>query len=147
MITYELMVLLRIMPKPETKQVLRRIADQIFEKGGFIRKLENLGTQEMPYKAKAHDAIHKQASYFLYEFHAPPSSIFPLLDEYIRDVDIVRRRIFKKNEEASFECTLSQELLPPPYRKEVQELITEARKKDKPKFQYNSGLDYYPFQK
>ena len=33
------------------------------------------------------------------------------------------------------------------YRKEVQEIIGKSVKHDKYKFKYNSGLDYYPFQK
>ena len=86
-------------------------------------------------------------SYFLMEFNAPPVYIDQLLDEYSRDVDIVRRRIYKKKEAEAFECTLHEDMLPPPYRKSVQKLIEEARKSDKPRYNYNTGLDYYPFQK
>lgn len=86
-------------------------------------------------------------SYFLYEFTSPPSSIDNLLDEYGRDIDVIRRRIYKKTEHEPFECTLDDESKPPPYRKDVQDMIEQARKLDKPKFNYNTGLDYYPFQK
>ncbi|CAH0546027.1 unnamed protein product [Brassicogethes aeneus] len=147
MITYELCLLLRVMPKPELTTTLKRAAEAIFEKGGIIRKLENLGTRDMPYKTSVHGAVHKKASYFLYEFNAPPSSLETLLDAYSRDVDIIRRQIYKKKAIEPFECTLNDEILPPAYRKDVQELISEARKLEKPKFSYNSGLDYYPFQK
>ncbi|XP_066156772.1 small ribosomal subunit protein bS6m [Euwallacea fornicatus] len=147
MITYELMLLLRVMPKPECKQVLRRIADHIFHEGGFIRKLDNMGTRDMPHKISSHGVVYTQASYFLYEFNVPPSSVDNLLDEYRRDVDVIRPNIFKKKESELFECTLHEECLSPPYRKDVQDLIAESKKNEKPKFQYNSGLDYYPFQK
>jgi len=147
MITYELLLLFRVMPKPELKEVLRRTAGHIFNKGGFIRKLNNLGSRDMPYKTSAHGVVYKQASYFMYEFNVPPSSIETLLDEYGRDVDVIRRRIYKKTDHETFECTLHEEMLPPPYRKDVQDLIAEAKGHDKPKFKYNSGLDYYPFQK
>ncbi|ENN73559.1 probable 28S ribosomal protein S6, mitochondrial [Dendroctonus ponderosae] len=146
-ITYELMLLLRVMPKPEVKQVLRRVADHIFAKGGIIRKLENLGTRDMPYRTGAHGVMYNKASYFLCEFNAPPSHIEVLLDEYGRDVDVIRRRIYKKNALEPIECTLHEELLPPPYRKDVQSMIAEARKHDKPTFRFNTGLNYYPFQK
>lgn len=86
-------------------------------------------------------------SYFVFEFNAPPLCIAELLDEYGRDVDVVRKRIFKKNMPQNIECTLHEELLPPPYRKDVQELVAKAKKHEKPQFKYNSGLDYYPFQK
>lgn len=147
MITYELMLLLRVMPKPQTKEVLRRVSDHIFQRGGFIRKLDNLGTCATPYKISSHDAVHHQASYFVFEFNAPPLCIDQLLDEYGRDVDVMRKRIFKKNMPKNVECTLHEELLPPPYRKDVQELVAKAKRHEKPKFRYNADLDYYPFQK
>lgn len=86
-------------------------------------------------------------SYFFIEFNAPPKYIEDIYEEYGRDVDIVRRRIYKKQETEFKECTLDTEIQPAPYRKKVQDLITQARKSDKPKFEYNSGLNYYPFQK
>lgn len=86
-------------------------------------------------------------SYYLFQFNVPPFSIQEILEEYGRDIDIIRRRIFKKNEPIKEDCSLHKELLPAPYRKDVEELIREAKRYDKPKFKYNSGLDYYPFQK
>ncbi|KAF5277478.1 hypothetical protein FQR65_LT03815 [Abscondita terminalis] len=147
MVTYELMLLLRIMPKPELVSTLKRTAETLFNQGGIIRKLENLGTRDMPYKTSIHGMVYNRANYYLFEFNAPPSVIRDLLDEYGRDIDIIRRRIYKKVEPKLQECTLQEELQPAPYRKNVQDLIEQARKLDKPKFKYNSGLDYYPFQK
>lgn len=71
-----------------------------------------------------------------------------LVEELGRDVDIVRRQIYRKNTfDEVKECTLHEEMLPPPYRQDVQDLVKEARKLDKPKFKYGNNLDYYPFQK
>ncbi|XP_022911463.1 small ribosomal subunit protein bS6m isoform X2 [Onthophagus taurus] len=126
---------------------LKRTANTIFEKGGVIRKIENLGTRDMPHKQSAHGVVYKQASYFMIEFNAPPKDLADIDEQYSRDIDIIRRRIYKKQKEESIECTLHEEMLPPLYRKSVQELVQQARKLDKPKFKYNSGLDYYPFQK
>ncbi|CAH1099917.1 unnamed protein product [Psylliodes chrysocephalus] len=147
MIPYEILFLFRVMPKPELTSALKRAANTIFQKGGIIRKLEHLGTRDMPYKISVHGVPYRSASYFLYECNIPPAKIEDILDEYNRDVDVIRRRIFKKNVPETFECTLHEECLPPPYRKDVQELIQQARRSDKPKFKYNTGLDYYPFQK
>nr|CAH7753382.1 unnamed protein product [Callosobruchus chinensis] len=147
MITYELLILFRLMPKPELRSALKRTADTIFEQGGIIRKLENLGTKDLPFKTSVHGVVYKKANHFLFEFNAPPSSIANLFDEYIRDVDVVRRRLYKKNEPVHFECTLDNEMRPPPYRKDVQDLIEQAKQQNKPKFKYNTNLDYYPFQK
>lgn len=88
-----------------------------------------------------------RASYFLMEMSMPPSKLDDLLEETLRDVDIVRRNVFKVQAPKEEPCTLEDELQPPPYRKNVQDLIEQARSIDKPKFEHNTGLDYYPFQK
>lgn len=133
--------------QPELVSTLKRTASGIFNKGGIIRKLENLGTRDIPYKTSKHGLVHKQASYFIFQFNAPPSCLEDLTEEYSRDIDIVRQRVYRIKEEPQVECTLADELQPAPYRKDVQDLISQAKKLDKPKFSYNSGLDYYPFQK
>jgi hypothetical protein len=55
-------------------------------------------------------------SYFLFEFICPPASLRDLQEEYSRDVDIVRRRIFRLETPEEFECTLHEEMQPPAYR-------------------------------
>lgn len=144
---YEAALILRIMSRPDVISTLRRSADTIFAKGGIIRKIENLGTRDLPYKMSAHGSVHRQGSYFLFEFICPPASLHDLQEEYARDVDIVRRRIFRFETPEEFECTLHEEMQPPAYRKDVQNMIEQSKKPDKYKFKYNSGLDYYPFQK
>lgn len=81
------------------------------------------------------------------EFNVPPLRLEDLLEEYSRDIDIIRKTIYKKSAPDEFQCTLHEELQPPPYRKSVQELMKTVKKKDKKEFDYNTGLDYYPFQK
>lgn len=144
--TYELAILLRTMPKVEIVSALKRAATSIFDKGGIIRKIENLGEMSTSYKMKNHGMIHRNASYFVVQFDSPPSSIEDLGEEWDRDVDVVRKRIYKVEPETFQECTLAEELKPPPYRMDVQKMIEEGRKKER-KFEYNSGLPYYPFQK
>jgi small subunit ribosomal protein S6 len=46
--------------QPEVISTLRRTAGAIFNKGGIIRKLENLGTRNLPYKMSAHGSVHRQ---------------------------------------------------------------------------------------
>jgi small subunit ribosomal protein S6 len=165
--TYELAILLRQMPRvsqrqhspslrhnltdspqPDVISTLKRAADAIFTRGGLIRKLENLGHRELPYKISEHGLVHRQASYFTIQFDTPPQAIFDLQEEYGRDVDIIRRRIFRVDEPEPIECTLHEENLPPAYRKDVQTMMELTKKKTKkPNFSYNSGLDYFPFQK
>ncbi|XP_055546843.1 probable 28S ribosomal protein S6, mitochondrial [Wyeomyia smithii] len=147
--TYELVLILRQMPRPEVISVLKRTATAIFDKGGVIRKLDNLGTRPLPFKTSVHGLVHRTGSHFIVTFDTPPSTVEELEEEYGRDVDIIRKRIYKANanEQDQVSCTLHEEMLPPAYRKDVQKMVAIASRNKKKGFQYNSGLDYYPFQK
>ncbi|XP_066595364.1 small ribosomal subunit protein bS6m [Prorops nasuta] len=145
---YELPLLLRTMDKPHTIATLKRATKHIFDQGGFLRKIENLGNKQLPSKASVHGHVYRNASYFILYFTAPPKSIQFLNDEYGRDVDIIRAKIFKQNELKNESCTFHEENLPVAYRPEVQKLIQKAQRLAKPKmFKYNSSTDFYPFQK
>ncbi|XP_023160390.1 probable 28S ribosomal protein S6, mitochondrial [Drosophila hydei] len=145
--SYELALVLRQLPRPELISVIKRTAEAIFDKGGIIRKFENLGTRALPYKVSEHGVIHREATHFTITFDSAPTKLSDLKEEFGRDIDIIRRHIFKLEEPEEHKCTLHDEMLPPSYRKDVQEIIDIAKRKQKPKYNYNSGLDYYPFQK
>lgn len=86
------------------------------------------------------------------KFDTPPTAIHDIQEELGRDVDIIRRHIFKLEDpketpKAKLECTLHEEMLPPAYRKEVIKMIEMGQRKQKPKYPQNTGLSYYPFQK
>ncbi|XP_011300677.1 probable 28S ribosomal protein S6, mitochondrial [Fopius arisanus] len=148
--TYELPLILRVMPKPQITATLKRVANGIFDRGGVIRKIENLGEIVTPYKMSAHNKVHRKASYFIFHFDAPPRKLEDLLEEYGRDVDVVRSRVYKKDEDNPEPCTWHEEMLPPSDRPEVQKLMRIAanQKRGFTKiWNPNSGLDYYPFQR
>ncbi|BET01172.1 ribosomal protein, S6 [Nesidiocoris tenuis] len=88
-------------------------------------------------------------SYFVVSFTAPPSKLPVIEDECRRDVDVIRKRIYKAVEPDSHDCRIEEEIKPAPYRLEVVQMIEEARKREakKPSFKFNTGLDYYPFQR
>lgn len=127
--------------------VIKRTAESIFNKGGIIRKLENLGSRPLPHKVSEHGVVHREGTHFTIMFDTAPTKILDLKEEFSRDIDIIRKNIYKVEEAVEFKCTLHDEMLPPAYRKDVQEIIDIAKRKQKPKYNYNSGLDYYPFQK
>ena len=91
--------------------------------------------------------VHKEGLFLNIAFDTAPPNIIDLTEELGRDVDIVRRHVFKVEEPIKFECTLHEEMLPPAYRKDVNEMIEMAKKNQKKEYNYNSGFDYYPFQK
>lgn len=148
--TYELAVMLRAMPKPELKTTLKRISHAIFDRGGIIRNIDNLGFRPMPYKTAAHGITHREANYFVFKIDTATKAVMDLKEEYSRDVDVIRQRVFKTQECCDNNCTLEEELLPPAYREDVQKMIEMGKTQVNRftyKFKYNSGLDYYPFQK
>ena len=148
--TYELAMMVRAMPKPELKTTLKRISHVIFNTGGIIRNIENLGLRAMPFKTSAHGLVHREANYFIFKIDSATKSVSELKEEYSRDVDIIRQRMFKVQENSEHTCTLEEELKPPAYREEVQNMIEIGKTQVNRftyKFKYNSGLDYYPFQK
>lgn len=131
---------------------------------------------DTPWKITSHDAIHKQASYFIFEFDAPSSSLDQFNNYLSRDIDIIKRTIFKVPENIPQPaCTLHDELKPPAYRwlgylfyyywtalcniiflfafarSEVKEMIAIGKRKRekeaRKKVQFNTGLDYMPFQR
>lgn len=81
------------------------------------------------------------------QFDSPTTLIHEMKEEYGRDIDIIRRHVFKVEEPRQFACTFQEESLPPAYRKEVQRMVAIAKRSEKPKYNQKSGLDYYPFQK
>ncbi|CAH2243535.1 probable 28S ribosomal protein S6, mitochondrial [Pararge aegeria] len=148
--SYELALMLKAMPKPELKTTLTRISHAIFNRGGIIRNIENLGFRAMPYKTSSHSLVHREANYFVFKIDTATQAVADLKEEYSRDVDIIRQRVYKIPDKADQTCTLEQELLPPAYREEVQKMIELGKSQVNRftyKFKYNSGLDYYPFQK
>ncbi|XP_013185625.1 small ribosomal subunit protein bS6m [Amyelois transitella] len=147
---YELSLMLRAMPKPELKTTLTRISHAIFNRGGIIKNIENLGFRKMPYKTSAHGLVHREANYIIFKIDTGTQTVADLKEEYSRDVDIIRQRVFRVQEDSDHACTLETEMLPPAYREEVQKMIEVGKTQVNRftyKFKYNSGLDYYPFQK
>lgn len=51
-----------LMLQPQVKTTLKRVAQNIFDKGGIVRKLENLGHRDTPYRMSSHGQVHRQAS-------------------------------------------------------------------------------------
>jgi len=143
--SYELAVILRKMTRPETATVLKRIATQIYDNNGLLFGIENLGQRKLPYRIRNHGMWNTEGSYFVMKFDSPTSSVSELQDEYTRDVDIVRMGFTRLQDLREFECTLEEELQPPAYRKDVQELLQKGKKKEMKKWEFKTGLSYNPF--
>lgn len=126
---------------------LKRTAETIYSRGGILRKLNNLGFHPTPFKISQHNLVHRQAHYFIYKFDAPIESLDDITEEFGRDVNIVRRNLYKIQAPVLGQCTLEEELQAPAYRKEVQEMIEITKRQEKKPFDSKSGITYYPFQR
>lgn len=128
-------------------QTIKRATTSIFDKGGNIRKIENLGSRELPYKISLNREVQKEGNYILLTADLPTRSLKYFQEECKRDLDVIRNKTFIIVEPRVRPCTLEQELVVPSYRKHVQKLMKMDKKKRATKWQANSGLDYYPFQR
>jgi len=76
-----------------------------------------LGTADTPWKISSHDLIQKRANYFIVEFDVPSSALVSFNNYLSRDIDIIKRTIFRVPEnKPQPACTLHEELKPPAYR-------------------------------
>jgi len=137
------------MIKPSLVQTVKRTAELVMDKGGYIRKVEHLGTRTLPSKLRAHGARHAEGSYFRVEFDLPPARVADIQDFARRDVDVVRWGVYRVEEAPPAVCTFHEETMPAPYRAEVKEMVAsaEAKERRKQKFKPNTKLDFYPFQR
>lgn len=109
--------------------------------------MDNAGFRDLPYKISKDRVAYRQASQFMYTFDVPTKMVDELNEEGHRDVDIIRMAIYKIKEHEPIPCTLHDEMKEPAYREDVQKLLEMDKKKRKPHWLPNSGIDYYPFQR
>lgn len=146
--SYELSLVLRTLAKPDLISCIKRTGEMILDNGGILRKFTSLGNNPLPYRIKSTNGWHRDGNYFLIQFDAPTSAVEKVQDALRRETDVIRPHLIKKDNPPQFSCTLQEELQPPAYRKEVDELIIEGRKVKKPLFKRNiPGYDINPFQK
>ncbi|OXA57821.1 probable 28S ribosomal protein S6, mitochondrial [Folsomia candida] len=142
--SYELSILMRKLGQPETANVLKRAALNIFKNKGVLFGIENLGTRTLPHKIASFGKRYTEGSHFLMRLDLPASSVELLYDEYERDTDILVAGFVREKPIETKDCTLHDELLPPAYREDVKKMIEQGRKKER-KFRLNTGLSYNPF--
>jgi len=93
---YELCLITRILNKDGFAGVLRRTASWIMDNGGVVRKLENLGEQELPNRMRSHAENFTHGRYFVIDFYLSASKVKDLQKELKVDTDLIRPGITKK---------------------------------------------------
>ncbi|XP_046849056.1 28S ribosomal protein S6, mitochondrial-like [Xenia sp. Carnegie-2017] len=93
---YELSLITKALNNEGLANILRRVAVLVMEKGGVVRKMENLGQQELPYRMKAHNEWHTHGRYFVFDMDLGPSQI-PLFEKELKlNSDLIRPRLIKQ---------------------------------------------------
>ena len=148
--TYELTVIMRKLAQPALVSAVKRVADEIYVNGGYIRKIESLGTRQLPNIKVSKKMRHTEGTYMLMDVDIKAKDLSKINDEYIRDKDIIQQFFLSKTDQMEdFVCegTLDDERKPPAERPSIQRLIEEGRRPPRFKKIWDSrtGLDYYPF--
>ena len=146
--TYEMTVIMRKLAQPALVSAVKRVADEIYVGGGYIRNIQSLGTRSLPNTKKSKGLTHKEGTYMLMNIDIKTKEIDRLKDEYNRDKDIIQQFFLSRHNE-TFECTgtLDDERKSPSERPSIQRLIEEGRRP--PRFSKlwdpKTGLNYNPF--
>lgn len=119
----------------------------IFERGGFIRKIDYLGVTKLPYKISKDQKPYREAEHILFKFDVSAQLRTDLQEEANMDVDIVRCKIFPVEQPKQYECTFEEEMKPVSFRPHVQTLLKMQEKSKKKYWLPQMGIEYYPFQR
>lgn len=133
--------------QPEFKAAVKRSADQIFERGGFIRKIDYLGFNKLPYKISKNRMPYREAEQIVFKFDVSSQLTKDLNEEIDLDVDVVRCKIINLPEQKEFKCTMEEEMQPVSYREDVKKLLKLQEKGKKKHWLPQMGIEYYPFQR
>lgn len=133
--------------QPEFKAAVKRSADQIFDRGGFIRKIDYLGFNKLPYKISKNRQPYREAEQIIFKFDVSSQVREDLKEEVDLDVDVIRCKICPVKVPTEYKCTLEDELKPVSYREDVKKLLELQDKGKKKKWMPQMGIEYYPFQR
>lgn len=140
----------RLFFQPQLKDTIKRSTHHIFDRGGFIRKIEYLGFNKLPYKISKNQKSYNEAEQLLVTFDVSSQQKGDLHDELKTDIDVIRARIYDFKAPFPYQCDLEDDLKPPPERKEVKKLLELEKRKNYRKpvqgtYYPQTGLDYWPF--
>ncbi|RMX55383.1 hypothetical protein pdam_00010158 [Pocillopora damicornis] len=92
---YELALIAKRLTKEGFSSMLRRTALFIINEGGVVKKMENLGEQELPHRMRAHHEWNTHGRYFLINFILGADGVKQLKRELETDLDLIRPRLVK----------------------------------------------------
>lgn len=128
---YELMLVLKPLPKKELVECLKRTARLIWRENGALKRIEFLGFNKLPYKVRQDSSETKfsEGSYFLYHVSLNSDKLHALRPEIKLDLDILKStwNLPERSDiPDNYECTLEEELSIPSFRPSLQPLLKFA---------------------
>src|SRR5438552_3237233 len=118
MSSFELVLVLKRLTKGDTVSCVKRVGEEILGRRGILRKVEYLGTRQLPYWFKdphlADGTRHPTGSYFILHADWPPALSRNMADFLKLDRDIIRHTIMDKAAPKipdDYECTIEEEMM------------------------------------
>ncbi|KAK3577391.1 hypothetical protein CHS0354_032239 [Potamilus streckersoni] len=103
--SYEVALILRsALERVQLSAALKRTCQVVFDNGGTIRSLENLGLRQLPYAMKSHGHRSKHGNYFIINFDSSPSAVKSVGKTLNIDEDIIRQTIILKEKDFKRPC-------------------------------------------
>jgi len=102
----------------------------ILDSNGILRKIENLGTRQLPFKIRTPvpgQKRYQSGNFFLYHCDVPPLEIHKIVTSLRTDTDLMKVQFCEKESKISedYVCTLEEELKPPALRPSIQSLVRQ----------------------
>lgn len=132
--------------QPEFKEAVKRTAGLIFDRGGFIRKIDYLGFNPLPYKISKNRLPYRHAEQIIFKCDFSAKLKNDLVEETDLDVDIIRCRVYPLQTPKPIVCNLQEDLIPVAYRRDVKKLVELQQKKKKVHWAMQTGIPYYPYE-
>lgn len=143
--SYELNFIVKRLPRIALVDALKRIGEQVLDAGCTLRKIEFLGHKRTPYSLpnphQPRTARYKEGSYFIFHMEMPAAISGGLKNDLKLDYDIIKVKMIEKwspKIDPSYQCTLHEEMLPPPERPSIQTLF-KIGKRPRPEPIINEG--------
>ena len=97
--TYQMTMVMRKMAHPALVQAVKKASEEIYKQGGYIRKMQSLGTRTLPNLKLTKGTTHREGTYLLVDFDVRASDLDKIGDEFRRDKDIIQQFVLSKTEE------------------------------------------------
>ncbi|XP_069101503.1 small ribosomal subunit protein bS6m-like [Argopecten irradians] len=102
---YELALILKDLPRAALASALKRSCQHVWNEKGIVRKIENLGTKQLPYKIHVHGTKNITGSYFVVNFDSNALSKEAIENRLRQDTEVVRPTIFTIAEDEERPCS------------------------------------------